>query len=102
MGKIYEMVRNETRNAIESEGYDDSPLLKPVTVRIPESYIKLADKIAANSNGTRQGLLCAILISGIDEALEGYSSVFVNPKEVADELLLESGFTIYSKPESSE
>ncbi|WP_413166351.1 hypothetical protein [Aeromonas salmonicida] len=102
MSKIYEMVRNETRNALENEGYDDSPLLKPVTVRIPEAYLKLADRIAANSNGTRQGLLCAILISGIDEALEGYSSVFENPKAVADELLLESGFTPYAKPESAE
>ncbi len=102
MSKIYEMVRKETDNGLENEAYDDSPLLKPVTVRIPEAYLKLADKIAANSNGTRQGLLCAILISGIDEALEGYSSVFENPKEVADQLLLESGFTPYAKPESAE
>lgn len=102
MGNIYEMVRNEARNAIAKECHEDSPTLKPVTVRIPEHYIKLADKIAANCNETRQGLLYFILTSGINEALDGYVSVFENSQQVADQLFLESGFPAFSEPESAE
>lgn len=102
MSKIYDMVRNEARNALENEQDFDSPLLKPVTVRIPEAYVKLADKIAEGTNGTRQGLLGLILAEGLNEALGAYASVYSNPKQIVDEMLLECGFSAYERPDSAE
>lgn len=100
MGKIYDMVRDQTLYALQKEAFDESTENKPITVRLPENYIRLADKIAASSDNTRQSLLYSILIAGIEDAMKGHASAFVDPQEVINSLMLESGFDARVKIDS--
>lgn len=90
---IFELVRSETEHALVRETDNAaSPDLKPVTVRLTPEYVALIDEIAENTNMSRQALLFAIVTSGIEEAVEGYASVFSNPSEAKTDIMKKCGF----------
>lgn len=90
---IFELIRNETGHALAREANNSSsPDLKPVTVRLSPEYVALIDEIAENTNMSRQALLSTIVMSGIEEAVDGYSSVFTNPSEAKADIMKKCGF----------
>lgn len=90
---IYELIRNETGHALAREANNTvSPDLKPVTVRLSPEYVALIDEVAENTDMSRQALLSTIVVAGIEEAVDGYASVFSNPSEVKADIMKKCGF----------
>ncbi len=90
---IYELIRNETGHALAREANNTgSPDLKPVTVRLSPEYVALIDEVAENTDMSRQALLSTIVMAGIEEAVDGYASVFSNPSEAKADIMKKCGF----------
>lgn len=90
--KVYEMIQQEARYAIEREAkFNGSPDLKAVTIRISPEYIELADKLAEGLDKNRQAFLAPVLQAAILEALEAYSSTFGDGVSLGNEMLREVG-----------
>lgn len=90
---IFELIRHETEHALVREANNaGSPDLKPVTVRLSPEYVALIDEVAENTNMSRQALLSTIVMAGIEEAVDGYSSVFSNPSEAKTDIMKKCGF----------
>ena len=90
---IFELIRHETEHALVREANNaGSPDLKPVTVRLSPEHVALIDEVAENTNMSRQALLSTIVMAGIEEAVDGYSSVFSNPSEAKADIMNKCGF----------
>ena len=86
------------RSLIEDSGYEPDTM-KAFSVRLPEKYVNLLDKIAENINVSRNTLISEIVCKGAEEALHGYASCFCDPSDVANSMRAEAGFnTEWHKP----
>ena len=98
MESIYSMVKAATQRSL----VDDMDVIpyptKAFSVRVSEPHIALLDQIAEDINVSRNSLLADIIVAGVEEALSAYTSVFQNPKELANEMRAKAGLGVWHSP----
>lgn len=93
---LFEKMKRKTQKTLAGEAESNSPVLKGCSVRLLPEYINLIDALADKLDENRQAFLSSLIYDAVDEALDGYASVFEKPAEVKADILSECGF-VYGK-----
>lgn len=89
---VFEFVVQHTQISLFEHVEHEPQSMKAFSVRLPERYLNLLDKIAEDINVSRNTLVSEIICQGTEEALQGYASCFSDPKKVSRDMLSEAGF----------
>jgi hypothetical protein len=92
MASIFEKIRFDTERSLMKESFDQGVGMKSFTVRLPQHYINALDFLAEELKESRSSLICSLLISAADEAIDGYASAFDKPAEVSYSVRKDAGF----------
>lgn len=89
MSRLEDIFRNEAeiQLAKESHEYYEEIEYKPFTVRIPAPVLSAMDNLARTLGKTRNDIASDLITIGLEDAVRGYSSVYVNPNEVYEQIM---------------
>lgn len=80
---VSDFVHHRVRELIEKDAFEShSQEFKPITVRLPEGYVALIDKLASELDFTRQAFLLNLVSEALDDAIRGLVMTMDEPDAI--------------------